>query len=300
VIDSEIDEWRRRRRAHRDEILKKAGLPIYSDKAAPAPFDSYGSSGSEGYVYIMRSRTWAQGTYKVGLSSDPERRVKEISHSTNMAYPAMLVKSWWVLDMRSAEAEAHRRLRLEKHGARKEFFRGPLRDIERIVGEVCDTYANREALARKRRAKFDADIERLLNDEGRGEYMIALAEAGVDMEDIRDKLKTGVYLQSSMPGYRMDSEIALAVERFVIAAFPEVNRIKAFKKAGLDPGYPRTFRLHQKSDTVRALKRLRERMEYQAGANQASNAFATNDNTYIKAIFFGMVVLALVIAVLAP
>ena len=41
-------------------------------------------------------------------------------------------------------------------------------------------------------------------------------------------------------------------------------------------------------------------MEYQAGANQASNAFATNDNTYIKAIFFGMVVLALVIAVLAP
>lgn len=89
------------------------------------------------FIYIMASESWGANVYKVGLSSAPERRAKQL-YSAGLPYPVQLVKTAKVADMRRAEVEVH--LALECFHVSKEFFRADLARITAAFDRVATEF----------------------------------------------------------------------------------------------------------------------------------------------------------------
>jgi hypothetical protein len=87
-----------------------------------------------GFIYIMSSRSWQKGVYKVGLSIDPERRAREL-FTTGLPHPVELVKIARVESMLRAEQDIHNLLKSQGRHESKEFFRD-LTAIESVFDQV--------------------------------------------------------------------------------------------------------------------------------------------------------------------
>ncbi len=82
------------------------------------------------YVYVMRGTKWM---YKIGISNDPERRIKEVSHKPK------LVATYRYYCAEAVETTMHKlflnRRRTRKGSGKTEWFR--LDPLELIVLHAC-------------------------------------------------------------------------------------------------------------------------------------------------------------------
>lgn len=86
---------------------------------------------AEGYVYVMRAVGEEEGAFKIGRSSDPWKRLEQLSRQTGRELE--LVDYWPSDDCVSAEKAAHRRFAGSR--LRGEWFHLSWLDVDR-VGEI--------------------------------------------------------------------------------------------------------------------------------------------------------------------
>jgi hypothetical protein len=122
------------------------------------------------YIYIMTSASWPEGTYKIGRSSDPSRRVKEL-FTTGLPHPVEIVHQVKVSNDVLAEKEAHRRLAAFRSNPAREFFEGSLASFMELLDDVAQQYpdpdqveqqAQKAAAEARRKARAQREVEELM------------------------------------------------------------------------------------------------------------------------------------------
>lgn len=73
-----------------------------------------------GYIYILVNET-NPNEFKIGLSVDPVRRVKQL-HTSGTALPMYFKYVWKVINMKEAEHAAHAVMSGHRVNSRREFF----------------------------------------------------------------------------------------------------------------------------------------------------------------------------------
>lgn len=90
-----------------------------------------------GRVYIMRSGSHYDDLYKIGLTRRGcETRASELSSATGVPTGFEVLAQWEVGDCAAVEGEIHERLKPLRVNKRREFFRGNLETIFRVIVEV--------------------------------------------------------------------------------------------------------------------------------------------------------------------
>ncbi len=92
-----------------------------------------------GQIYIMRSGSHYDDLYKIGFTRrSSEARAVELSSETGVPTGFGVLASWEVGDCARVEGEIHKRLKHLRVNTRREFFRGNLQAIFRIINEAVE------------------------------------------------------------------------------------------------------------------------------------------------------------------
>lgn len=90
-----------------------------------------------GWIYIMRSGSHYDDLYKIGLTRrSSETRAIELSSATGVPTGFEVLAKWEVGDCSRVETEIHERLKAIRVNKRREFFRGNLQLIVRVIDEI--------------------------------------------------------------------------------------------------------------------------------------------------------------------
>jgi hypothetical protein len=124
-------------------------LPLALPDIAPAPVSQPIAPGSAEYagdvvatdlagegmatgafVYVMRCHAHTENLFKVGFTDrDPKLRAKELSSTTSVPSPFMVLQAWAVSDGYGAEQSAHAELTDVRLSANREFFQLDYREL---------------------------------------------------------------------------------------------------------------------------------------------------------------------------
>lgn len=89
----------------------------------------------KGWIYILKRAR--ENTLKIGKTSrTPEERAEELSATTGVSTPFVVVHSREVKNMDECEKKVHKKL--SKYRYRKEFFDIDVKTAIEVVDEVCD------------------------------------------------------------------------------------------------------------------------------------------------------------------
>jgi hypothetical protein len=83
-------------------------------------------SDKEGYIYIMRCSAYKKDWYKIGKSSNPEERAKQLSSATGVAREFEVLFKLRVDNAAMTESRVHKELQNYRVHDNREFFKGPI------------------------------------------------------------------------------------------------------------------------------------------------------------------------------
>jgi hypothetical protein len=95
------------------------------------------SSGSPGYIYVMRSAAHDKDIFKIGLTTrGSDVRSDELSRATGSPDKFLVAQDWKVSDCALAEKLIHERLDQYRINPKREFFQAPYKTISQGIHEV--------------------------------------------------------------------------------------------------------------------------------------------------------------------
>lgn len=89
----------------------------------------------EGYIYILRNPAFPD-KLKVGRAKKPEERAKELSRPTGVPGYYEVIHERKCADYRTVEKDVHKALDRKGYRYNKEFFKGPLEEVKKVVDAV--------------------------------------------------------------------------------------------------------------------------------------------------------------------
>lgn len=145
------------------------------------------------FVYIFENE-FMPNLYKIGMTSrSPEERLTEL-HSTGVPGRFNIVAKYQVYDAPAIESRTHELLIDKRVDSSREFFRGPLEEIEktilRAISDLDDHAGNKSVFVNSSRASKDYMPASIESAEGYYERLLRIEKEKIEQELEQQRIQT--------------------------------------------------------------------------------------------------------------